>query len=209
MKYFKRENIILIGAIFVTVATLGVFFIQFHSGLSNDQGDWGSFGSYVGGVLGPLFAFLAFLAGLENLKFLKRQQVNSEILLTIRSYEQDLKNSYEMVVTCESPWVWGHDIGAFDDLTELPLRTLLESDSIDWEHHLSELRESLKFRKQPNGVLFQDRDIWLQAHNAAKGLFQYIELYRKQGGDQSIIAYYFDTYEIPYNRLMQSSWIQT
>ncbi|EHZ2647924.1 hypothetical protein K5N42_004623 [Vibrio parahaemolyticus] len=193
------------GAVLIALTTLGAFFIQFNSGFSDDQGDWGSFGSYIGGVLGPLFAFLAFLAGMENLKFLKSQQMNTEILMTVRSYEQDLKHLYEMVVTCESPWVWGHEIDSFDNLKELPLRTLLQSDSIDWEYHLSELRDSLTFRQQPNGVLFQDRDIWLQAVNTIEGLFRYIDLYKKRGGDQSIIDYYTRTYEIPYNRLIQSS----
>ncbi|MFL0959963.1 hypothetical protein [Vibrio parahaemolyticus] len=209
MKKFNCVNAITTGAVLIAVITLVAFFVQFHSGISNDQADWGSFGSYIGGVLGPLFAFLAFLAGIENLKFLKNQQVNTEILITIRAYEKDLQHLYGMVVTCESPWVWGHSIGEFDDLKELPLRTLLQSDSIDWEQYLPYLRDSLKFRKQPNGALFQDRDIWLQAFNTVEGLFKYIDLYQKQGGDQSIIDYYTSAYEVPYNRLQHSSWINT
>lgn len=204
----KRQKLISIVLLFIALVTILLFFFQFNSGFSDEQSDWGSFGSYIGGVLGPIFAFLAFLAGLENLRFIKAQQLNTETLTAIRLYEKDLKDLYKMVVTCKSPWIWGYDLNAFDKLDAIPLRTLLEGDSIDWSFHLAELRESLVFRAQPNGDLFQDRDIWLMTYNAARGLFKYLELYKKQGGDLSIIEYYTDTYEIPYNRLVESALTQ-
>ncbi|WP_244291745.1 hypothetical protein [Vibrio kanaloae] len=183
MNNLIRDNIATMVAVLITVISLGAFFIQFHSGLSNEQSDWGSFGSYIGGVLAPLFAFLAFLAGLENLKFIKNQQISAETLMAIRAYEKDLKSLYEMVVTCDDPWLWVHDMGGeYAGLKELPLSTLLKSDSLDWEYHLSVLKESPKLRRQ-----LQDNEIWLQALNASNGLFRYIDLYQKQGGDQSII----------------------
>ncbi|MBS9939487.1 hypothetical protein J4H74_20110 [Vibrio alginolyticus] len=205
-----RDNIATIVAVFITGISLGAFFIKFHSGLSNEQSDWGSFGSYIGGVLGPLFAFLAFRAGLDNLKFVKNQQISSETLIAIRAYEKDLKGLYEMVVTCDEPWHWTYDMGGeYAGLKELPLSTLLKSDSLDWEYHLSVLKESPKLRRQPDGSLFQDNEIWLQALNASNGLFRYIDLYQKQGGDQSIIDYYTSAYEVTYNRLIHSEIVQT
>jgi hypothetical protein len=190
-----------ITAVFIVLA----YFYNFHSGFSKVQSDWGSFGSYLGGTLGAAFAFLAFLAGLENLRFIKGQQEKEEVLVSVKSYEADLKDCYSMIVTCEQPWIWGHNFDAANDIKELPLRTLLASDSIDWKAHLEELRDSLAFRKQPNSELFQDRDIWLMAYNAAKGLFRFIDLYESVGGDSSIVSYYRDAYEIPYNRLLDTS----
>ncbi|MGL5128651.1 MAG: hypothetical protein ACRC7D_10965 [Aeromonas popoffii] len=183
---------------------MGIYFYSFNNGLSTNQNDWGSFGSYLSGTLGAAFAFLAFLAGLENLRYIKNQQLKEELIHTIKSYESNLRNCYGMLVTCEEPWIWGHSLKASGEIKELPLRTLLESDSIDWQYHLAHLSTSLAFRRQPNGELFQDRDIWLMAFSASKGLFIYIELYEKLCGKNPISSYYRNTYEIPYNRLCEA-----
>lgn len=37
-----RDNIATMVAVLITVISLGAFFIQFHSGLSNEQSDWGA-----------------------------------------------------------------------------------------------------------------------------------------------------------------------
>lgn len=202
----NRTKVLIYIAIGFATLIIGIYFYNFHSSFSKTQSDWGDFGSYVGGSLGAVFAFLAFLAGLENLRFIKSQQEKEEILITIKSYENDLKDCYSMIVTCEQPMIWGHNFEASKNIEELPLRTLLLSDSIDWETHLKWLRDGLSFRKQPNSEIFQDRDIWLMAYNSAKGLFKFIDLYERVGGDSSIISYYRDAYEIPYNRLLTTSW---
>jgi hypothetical protein len=187
----------------VVIATLIVlaYFYNFHSGFSKVQNDWGSFGSYVGGTLGATFAFLAFLAGLENLKLIKEQQEKEHIFMSIKSYENDLKYCYSLIVSCDYPWIFDSTV----NIKELPLRTLLTSDSVDWEAHLKELRDSPDFTKQTNSELFQNSDIWLMAYNAAQGLFKFIELYENLSGDPLIALYYHDTYDIPYNRLNSTS----
>ncbi|MEZ8224786.1 hypothetical protein AB6C43_12170 [Vibrio splendidus] len=210
MNNLIRNNLATSIAVLITIISLGAFFLQFNSGFSNEQNDWGSFGSYIGGVLGPLFAFLAFRSGLENLNFIRIQQNNTDILIAIRAYEKDLKGLYELTVTCDEPWLWTHDMGGeYAGLKELTLRTLLHSENLDWHYHLSALKESPKLRRQANGSLFQDGEIWLQVLNASSGLFRYIDLYQKQGGDQSIINYYTSTYEVPYNRLIHSDIVNT
>lgn len=185
---------------------VGAYLWNFPNGLSNETQDWSNFGGYIGGTLGPLFAFLAFLAGLQNLNEIRKQKQKEEILNSVKGYEQNLQKALSMVVTCDSPWIWGNDMDASTDIKELPLRTLLQSDSIDWEYHLKYLRDSLAFRIQPNGELFQDRDIWLQALNASDGLFKYIKRYKDLGGDESLIEYYTHTYEIQKNRLKETEW---
>ena len=200
LTYLVPPSILLIPVV------VGLYFWNFPNGFSNQTHDWSNFGGYIGGTLGPLFAFLAFLAGLQNLNEVRSQKKKEEILNSVKGYERNLLDAYSMVVTCESPWVWGNDIDAADDINELPLRTLLQSDSIDWEYHLKYLRDSLKFRVQPSGELFQDRDIWLKALTASEGLFKYLQQYQNAGGDESIIEYYNHTYEISRNRLIETDW---
>lgn len=96
------------------------------------------------------------------------------MLYTIQQFEKGLNYCAGLTVTCDSPWVWGNGLGATSDIKELPFRTLLESDSIDWEQHLEELRDGLAFRMQTDGTLFQDRYIWLKAKLAAEGIFNHL-----------------------------------
>lgn len=193
-------------AAFTTVVVVGVYFYNFHGSLSDSPQDWANFGGYIGGVLGPLFAFLAFAGLLETLRQSRLQRELEGLLHTIRQFENELNYCKSLVVTCDSPWVWGSNWGSATDINELPLRTLLESDSIDWERHLEELRDGLSFRRQSDGTLFQDRDIWLKAKLAIEGLFDRLERYRSKGGEQAVYDYYYKAYEIPKNRLAQSDW---
>lgn len=193
-------------AVLITLVVVGLYFYNFHGSLSDSPQYWASFGGYLGGVLGPFFAFLAFVGLLETLRQSQLQRELEGLLHTIHQFEKDLNYCKSLAVTCDSPWIWGNDLDAASEIKELPLRTLLESDSIDWEQHLEELRDGLAFRKQADGTLFQDRDIWLKAKLAAEGLFDHLELYRKKGGEQAIYEYYYKAYEIPKNRLAQSDW---
>lgn len=179
---------------------IGIYIWNFPNGFSNQTQDWSNFGSYIGGTLGSLFAFLAFLAGLQNLNEIRKQKQKEEILNSIKGYEKNLQKTLSMIVTCDSPLIWGKP-NAGDSIKELPLRSILQSDGLDWESHLDYLKDNLTARIQPNGELFQDRDILLQALNASKGLFKYIDIYKDIGGDDSLIEYYIHTYEIVKNRL--------
>ena len=76
------------------------------------------------------------------------------------------------------------------EIKEVALKTLLYSDSIDWEHYLSSLETCLNYRVLEDGELIQDRDIWLKANNAIEGIFKYLKLYEAAEGDDSIIQYY-------------------
>ncbi len=202
----KTLKILLWVAIFATCLVVGIYFYEFHSSLSTTPQDWASFGGYIGGVLGPFYAFLAFIGLLETLRQSRLQRELEGLLHTVQQFEKDLNYCASLTVTCKSPWIWGNDIEASSDIKELPLRTLLESDSIDWEQHLMELRDGLIFRKQADGTLFQDRDIWLKAKQATDGLFDYLELYRSKGGEQAVCDYYYKAYEIPRNRLADSDY---
>lgn len=193
-------------ALIASVIVLVIYFYRFNGPLSSKPEDWSSFGGYVGGVLGPLYAFLAFIGLLETLRQSRIQRELEGLLHGIQQFEKDLNYCLSLTVTCDSPWIWGNDFDASSDIKDLPLRTLLESDSIDWEVHLTELRDGLAFRRQQDGTLFQDRDIWLKAKLAAEGLFGYLEVYKSKGGEDAIYKYYFQAYEIPKNRLAASDW---
>lgn len=193
-------------AAIATLLVVGIYFYNFHGTLSGAPQDWASFGGYIGGVLGPFYPFLAFIGLLETLRQSRLQRELEGILHTLHKFEKDLNYCAGLSVTCDSPWIWGNELDAASDVKELPLRTLLESDSIDWEQHLKELRDGLVFRMQSDGTLFQDRDIWLKAKLAAEGLFDLLELYWSKGGEQSISEYYYKAYEIPKNRLVDSDW---
>lgn len=189
-----------------TIVVLGFYFYKFHGPLSESSQDWANFGTYIGGILGPAYALLAFIGLLETLKQSQLQRELEGLLHTIQQFEKELNYCCSLTVTCDSPWIWGGDMFGSSEIKELPLRTLLESDSIDWEFHLVYLRDGLVFRKQNDGTLFQDRDIWMKAKLATEGLFRNLELYNLKGGENSIYDYYFATYEIPKNRLADSDW---
>ena len=179
---------------------------MFHGGLSNQASDWSTFGSYLGGTLGPAFAFLAFILAMQNLRETRANKRLDGLLQSIQSYEHELKNILSLNVTCDSPWIWGQDFEATQDVEKLPLRTLLTSDGIDWETHLPELRNSLEFHEQESGDLLQDRDIWLKALNASEGLFAHLEAFEALDGAASLASFYRDSYEIPHNRLKATRW---
>lgn len=180
---------------------VATYFFQFHGELSESSSDWANFGSYVGGVLGPLYAFLAFALGVQTLRQSSQQARRDELLKCVQGYERDFEISALKPVSCESPMIWGQGADMEHSIQEVALRTLLQSDGIDWEYHLSEVARGLKFRMLPNGEMIQDRDVWLEAYSAVEGIFRYIELYQSAGGDPSLVDYLKKKYEIPHNRL--------
>lgn len=193
-----------IMAILIAVFVLALYFFRFHGNLSVNSQHWSDFGSYVGGTLGSLFAFLAFALSLYTLSQNRQQARRDELLKTIHSYEQDFEHYLAKPVTCEAPWVWGNDLGAASTVHEVPLRTLLQNDGVDWEQYLPIVAQGLEFRILSNGELIQDRDIWLRAHLAVEGIFRYMELYKSAGGDASLVLYFTEKYEVARNRLLES-----
>lgn len=201
---FHRINAIAaatVVAVTTAIIVTALYFVQFHGELSINSNDWANFGSYLGGTLSPLFAFLAFVLGLCTINQSRQQARRDDLLKTIQSYERDFEVCIGKPVTCKDPWIWGNDLDAACAIQELPLRSLLYYDGIDWEQHLPDVAVSINFRILSDGELIQDRDIWLRAHLAVEGIFRYLELYKKAGGEASLINYFVDKYEIPRNRL--------
>lgn len=56
-----------IVAILFFVIVIGLYFINFHAGLSVENGDWGTFGDFIGGTLNPIFSLLALTALLTTI----------------------------------------------------------------------------------------------------------------------------------------------
>lgn len=188
------------------VALILLYVTEFSGSLSSNSSDWANFGGFIGGLLGPFYALLAFIALLESMRQNQIQKELNSFLESIKLFEKDFNSTLDLMVTCDSPWVWGHSFDTTTEIKALPLRTLLQSDSIDWQCHLSVLRDGLNFRTQPNGALYQDRDIWLKAKTALDGMFKLLAAYKEKGGDDSIFDYYFNAYEISHNRLIDSQW---
>ncbi|QLE78505.1 hypothetical protein FLM55_01595 [Francisella sp. Scap27] len=199
-------KILLCVAVFVSSFVIGIYFYNFHSHLSKSTQDWANFGTYVGGILGPFYALLAFVGLLETIRQSKLQRELEGLLLTITNLEKDFNYWASLAVTCDSPLIWGNKNNVSSDIKEVPLRTLLEGDSIDWEPYLKNLRESLSFRFQKNGVLYQDRDIWLKAKLTISSLFACLEIYKYKCGEEDIYKYYYEAYEIAKNRPQDSDW---
>ena len=191
-------------ATLITFLVIILYFLNFHEGVSKSSSDWADFGAYVGGVLGPLYAFLAFVGLLETIRQSSLQRELKRLLVTIDKLEKDFDYWISLSVTCDGPWIWGNKPHVSSKIQEVSFRTLLQSDGIDWEFYLEDLRDSLKFRFQKNGVLYQDRDIWLKAKVTITSLFACLEKYKQKGGEDAIYKYYYDSYDIARNRLQDS-----
>jgi len=59
---------LLYGAILLFIITLGVYFFNFHDGISQDHTEWGTFGDFMGGTLNPIFAIFSLAAILYTIK---------------------------------------------------------------------------------------------------------------------------------------------
>ncbi len=193
-------------SLFSPAALIIIYAAEFQGSLSPNSSDWANFGGFIGGLLGPFYALLAFIGLIESMRQNQIQKELNSFLESIKLFEKDFHSTLDLIVTCESPWVWGHSLKMTTEIKALPLRTLLQSDSIDWHYHLSVLRDGLNFQTQPNGALYQDRDIWLKAKIALDGIFKFLEVYKEKGGDASIYDYYFNAYVVSYNRLIDSQW---
>jgi hypothetical protein len=148
------------AAAFLAVVVIMMYFYRFHGPLSFDSRDWADFGTFVGGVLGPSYAFLAFAVGIRTLQQMQRQSRRDEILRAIHNCEAEYERCAAMPVTCTAPLIWGNGLDDAKDITEVALRTLLSSDGVDWEDHLTQLCSGLRFRQLPSGELIQDRDVF-------------------------------------------------
>lgn len=59
---------LLSAAILLFIITLGIYFLNFHEGLSTERSDWGTFGDFMGGTLNPIFAIFSLAAILYTIK---------------------------------------------------------------------------------------------------------------------------------------------
>lgn len=78
----------------IAASVIGLYFLQFHDGFSEDQSAWGTFGDYIGGV----FAFFAFIAVIYTINIqLKQLKIMSKDLKVsmeeMRLSRQEMKNS--------------------------------------------------------------------------------------------------------------------
>jgi hypothetical protein len=194
-----RFALIFAGALACVV--LAPYFAKFSGELSTSSDDWSNFGSYVGGTLGPAFALLAFVAGIQTFVESRESAKRMSLLATIHRYEADFDAACARTVTCESPWVWGKDPDQTSQITKVALRTLLHSDTIDWEQYLPSLVLGHDFQVLPSGEISQDREVILHAQSAVEGIFEYLALFREAGGEGTIIKYLEHRYEIPKNRI--------
>lgn len=197
----QGSHLYIAAAALVAVVVLAMYFYRFHGLLSFDSKDWADFGTFVGGLLGPSYAFLAFVVGIRTLQQMQGQSRRDEILKAIHSCEAEYERCAAMPVTCNAPWIWGNGMSDAGNVTDVSLRALLSSDGIDWERHLPQLCNGLRFRQLPSGELIQDRDVFMQAYLSLQGLYQYVNLYKTAYGDESLVQYFLNKYEIANNRI--------
>lgn len=55
-------------AVVIIISVFCIYFYQFHTSLSVQQGDWGAFGDFIGGLLNPILSFLALMALLLTIR---------------------------------------------------------------------------------------------------------------------------------------------
>lgn len=199
-----------VGASMLATVLL-LYFFKFGGSLSSDAERWGQFGDYVGGILNAIFGLLAFLAilltirlQLQELRENRLETRRAELQRVIQSLGTDLQTVLAKPVTCETPWIWGNRPEASAGIREVPLRTLLLSDGIDWKRYLAELQTSTKFRLSQAGELVQDRDVWLQAYSGLDTLMRVLEEYQRIGGQESLVSYYRNRYQSPLARFQES-----
>lgn len=84
------QTLILVLAVILLCALLSVYFIMFHSGLSEISNDWGNFGSYFGGVGSIALSISLFLYTYYSNKESGKIKEESRVLELLR-YCIDLK----------------------------------------------------------------------------------------------------------------------
>jgi hypothetical protein len=183
------------------IAALIPYLLMFQGGLSSASEEWSNFGGYIGGTLGPIFALLAFAVGVQAILDNRQQNVRQGLLTTIQRYEADFEAACVRTVSCEAPWIWGRTPSESHEIQRLSLRTLLYSDTVDWEQHLPPLIVGHGFQVLPTGEVSQDREVILAAQMAVEGLFKYLALYIAAGGDSALASYLQSRYEIAKNRI--------
>ncbi|RYY85708.1 MAG: hypothetical protein EOO15_16320 [Chitinophagaceae bacterium] len=197
--------VILVAALLIAGGVMAPYFYSFHGALAGNSQEWSNFGSYVGGTLGPLYALLAFGAGVQALLDNRQQSTRQSLLGAIQRYEADFEACCGRMVTCSQPWIWGNLPSETFSVTQISLRTLLNSDSIDWEQHLWPLVLGHGFQILDTGEVLQDREILWQASQAVEGIFAYLSMYELAGGDIALVAYLNQRYEIPKMRLQSAA----
>ncbi len=80
------------GAIVIVVFVLPilVYFVNFHSGFSNDHSDWSAFGDYIGGVYSVIVAILLFYLTINANFSAEKRNEKKEALKEIYEYIVDV-----------------------------------------------------------------------------------------------------------------------
>ncbi len=78
------QTLILVSAVIFLCALLSIYFIMFHSGLSEISDDWGNFGSYFGGVGSIALSISLFLYTYYSNNESKRIKEESRVLELLR-----------------------------------------------------------------------------------------------------------------------------
>jgi len=197
----KGLLVFLAVATVLAVAAVAPYFYVFDGPYSQSSQDWANFGGYVGGTLGPLYAILAFAAAAQAILDSRQQAARQALLMAIQRYETEFDFVCARTVTCKAPWVWGNSPKGTTGLESVSLRTLLYSDSIDWQRHLWPLITGNGFRVLSTGEISQDREVVFAAQCALDGISKYLALYESAGGDAPLIEYIRSRYEVPMARL--------
>ena len=80
------------GAVTIVVFVLPilVYFLNFHSGFSNDHSDWSAFGDYIGGVYSVIVAILLFYLTINANFSAEKRNEKKEALIEIYEYIVDV-----------------------------------------------------------------------------------------------------------------------
>lgn len=89
-----KENKAVTVVILIAVVVFGLYFSNFHNGLSDDNGKWGKFGDYIGGILNPIIAAFAFYLIAKTYNLQKTELEQTRQLLKISTDSQ--KNQVEV-----------------------------------------------------------------------------------------------------------------
>ncbi|PZR11256.1 MAG: hypothetical protein DI539_20825 [Flavobacterium psychrophilum] len=85
--------IVTFATVFFAIVT-GLYFFNFHGGMSDSPGDWGTFGDYVGGLLNPVLSYLSLIALLItiNLQIKELDATRTELTHSRMAQEEQSRN---------------------------------------------------------------------------------------------------------------------
>lgn len=84
-----KKNKAVTVVILIAVVVFGLYFFNFHNGISDDNGKWGTFGDYIGGILNPIIAGFAFYLIAKSYNLQKKELEETRKLLRISTDAQE------------------------------------------------------------------------------------------------------------------------